>query len=165
MSPEENPLEVLTFIVAPAMLTNAASVLTLGTSNRMARAVDRARLLAARLERKEGTSAATHELLLRQLSYSERRVRVIVRAMTAFYLAVGSFGGATLVSLLGAITFAGQFVAARPFIFGAALFIGAAGVGALMAGATLLVFETRLAERDLSKEMAMRSLERGDERA
>ena len=38
-----NPFAVLTAIVAPAILTNASSVLALGTSNRLGRVVDRTR--------------------------------------------------------------------------------------------------------------------------
>ena len=45
-----NPFAVLTFIVAPAILTNASSVMALGTSNRFARAIDRARSLATALQ-------------------------------------------------------------------------------------------------------------------
>jgi len=50
MDPQVNPFAVLSFIVAPAILTNASSVLTLSTSNRLARAVDRARELTTALE-------------------------------------------------------------------------------------------------------------------
>jgi hypothetical protein len=47
MSPfNENPFAVMTLIAAPAIVTNAASVLTLGTGNRLARVVDRSRGLA-----------------------------------------------------------------------------------------------------------------------
>src|SRR5690348_12426573 len=43
----ENPFAVLTAVVAPAILTNACSVLSLGTANRMARVVDRTRVVIA----------------------------------------------------------------------------------------------------------------------
>ena len=46
-----NPFGILTFIVAPAILTNASSVMALGTSNRFARAIDRARALSSQVER------------------------------------------------------------------------------------------------------------------
>ena len=42
-----NPFAVLTAIVAPAILTNASSVLALGTSNRLGRVVDRTRVVAS----------------------------------------------------------------------------------------------------------------------
>ena len=44
-----NPFAVLTAIVAPAILTNASSVLALATSNRLARVVDRTRIVAAQM--------------------------------------------------------------------------------------------------------------------
>jgi hypothetical protein len=46
MNPQTNPFAVLSLIVAPAVLTNACSVLVLSTSNRLARATDRVRELA-----------------------------------------------------------------------------------------------------------------------
>src|SRR6266496_2868527 len=45
-----NPFGILTFIVAPAILTNASTVIALGTSNRFARAIDRARALSSQVE-------------------------------------------------------------------------------------------------------------------
>src|SRR2546422_7930461 len=49
MSVPDNPLAVLTLIAAPAVFTNASSVLVLGTGNRLARVVDRARYIAQQL--------------------------------------------------------------------------------------------------------------------
>ena len=40
---DPNPFAALSLIVAPAILTNASSVLSMSTSNRLARAVDRPR--------------------------------------------------------------------------------------------------------------------------
>ena len=45
----ESPFAALTIVVAPAILTNASSVLCLGTGNRIARVVDRTRALRAEL--------------------------------------------------------------------------------------------------------------------
>ena len=45
-----NPFAVLTAIVAPAILTNASSILALGTSNRLGRVVDRTRVVAGELD-------------------------------------------------------------------------------------------------------------------
>jgi hypothetical protein len=42
MDPPANPFAALSLIVAPAILTNASAVLAMSTSNRLARAVDRA---------------------------------------------------------------------------------------------------------------------------
>ena len=47
---DSNPFAVLSLIVAPAILTNATSLLIMSTGNRLARAVDRARELSKQLE-------------------------------------------------------------------------------------------------------------------
>ena len=47
---DPNPFAVLSLIVAPAILTNASSVLIMSTSNRLARGADRARELSKQLE-------------------------------------------------------------------------------------------------------------------
>src|SRR5437588_9007866 len=94
-----NPFGMLTFIVAPAILTNASSVMALGTANRFARAIDRARDLAAQVDGKEQDRDPEMALRIRQLRYAERRALVLVRALTAFYLSLGSFAAASLVSL------------------------------------------------------------------
>ena len=41
----DSPFAVLTLIAAPAVFTNASSLLSLGTGNRLARVVDRTRTL------------------------------------------------------------------------------------------------------------------------
>ncbi len=147
-----NPLGVLTFIVAPAILTNASSVMALGTANRFARAIDRARELSGQVEGKELSPDLEIALRLRQLTSAERRVLLLVRALTAFYLSVGCFAAASLISLLAAVLhFAGQEMLYRPTLV-VALCAGAAGVGGLVTGSALLVWETRMALHILSEE-------------
>jgi len=68
-----NPLGMLTFIVAPAILTNASSVMALGTSNRFARTIDRARTLAVLVEENENDPGPEVGLIIRQLRTAERR--------------------------------------------------------------------------------------------
>jgi hypothetical protein len=150
----ENPLAILTFIVAPAILTNASSVMAVGTSNRFARAIDRARALSSQVEGKEHDPDPEVALRARQLRYTETRVLLLVRALTAFYLSVGAFATASLISLLGALFFVvGQGVLHRVTL-GVALGAGVTGVGGLAVGSALLVWETRMALRILAEETA-----------
>jgi len=72
---EVNPFGILTFIVAPAILTNASSVNVLATTNRLARSVDRARALAAQLERHPTPSAAWLDLHHKLLQYAHLRIQ------------------------------------------------------------------------------------------
>jgi hypothetical protein len=139
-----SPFAALTFIAAPALLTNASSVLLLGTSNRLARAVDRVRYLASSLEHHADTAARVAQVELSQLKRAERRVRVIVRAMTAFYLAVGAFAFSTMVALLGAGLFTPEQTLWLPLVVRVTTTAAIVGVASLMYGALSLVFESRL---------------------
>jgi uncharacterized protein DUF2721 len=78
MDPLTNPFAVLTFIAAPAILTNAFSALALGTSNGFARAIDRARSLAAALERQQAMPEPLKQLRLTQVRFANRRVAAFV---------------------------------------------------------------------------------------
>ncbi|MBL9083884.1 MAG: DUF2721 domain-containing protein [Planctomycetales bacterium] len=147
-----NPLSILTFIVAPAILTNASSIMTLGTSNRFARAIDRARGLSAELKASGGAETPGTALRRRQLLFAERRALMLVRALTAFYVSVGSFGAASLVSLLAAAFFIIHHDLGRQIALGIGMFAGVCGVMGLVTGSLLLVYETRMALRILTEE-------------
>lgn len=139
----DSPFAVLSFLAAPAILTNASTVLALGTSNRLARAADRARLLSTQLLTAPPNAAtAIHN---KDFSYAIRRARLLTQALRFFYLAAGSFAAGTCVSLLGAM--AGYFEVTPLVRVGQALvmFTVVVGVGALVAGTLVLVHETRVA--------------------
>lgn len=146
------PFGLLTFIVAPAILTNASSVMSLGTSNRFARAIDRARELSKQVEGKEHDPDPAIALRVRQLRYAERRALLLVRALTSFYVSVGSFAAASLVSLLGAALDLAEQQPLQPITLAVAFIAGGFGVGGLMSGSGLLVWETRMALRILREE-------------
>ena len=155
-----NPFAALTFIAAPALLTNASSLLLLGTTNRLARAVDRVRALANQLghHADDETGGRVAQLELRQMQSAERRVRIIVRAMTAFYLAVGSFAFGTMTALLGATLVVPGTSQAQPWVLRLTVAACVVGVASIMWGALSLVFESRLTfqilrvEADLVRE-------------
>ncbi|HJZ56636.1 MAG TPA: hypothetical protein VKE74_16840, partial [Gemmataceae bacterium] len=68
-----NPFGVLTFIVAPAVLTNASCIMALGTSNRFALAIDRAKALAAEVEVRTAAGDRAAPLRRSHLTAAERR--------------------------------------------------------------------------------------------
>lgn len=139
-----SPFAALTFIAAPALLTNAASVLLLGTSNRLARAVDRVRTLAERLDLHIETGSAVAQRDLEHLQTAERRVRVIVAALTAFYLAVGAFAFSTMIALIGAGFLTQDLSSWLPAVVKTTTAAAAIGVASIVFGALSLVFESRL---------------------
>jgi len=147
-----NPFSLLTFIAAPAILTNASSVNVLSTSNRLARSMERARAISTQIEEHEGDPNSGNEVRLKLLKFAERRTLIIVRALTCFYIAIGSFAAASLISLLGAVFVAAQQDLLRQATLAISLFAGVIGVGGLTCGSGLLVFETRMALRGMAEE-------------
>jgi len=147
----ENPFAVLTLIAAPAVFTNASSVLALGTGNRLGRVVDRTRYLAHELHSSQIRDETT-QLWVDHLGRLEQRGALLVRAMSFFYGAIGAFAAASLVSILGA-SLAGFAI---PLAFAPIALIsfiaGTVGFAGLVVGCTLLVRETRLALRAMSDE-------------
>jgi hypothetical protein len=160
MIADADPFAALSFIAGPALLTNASSLLLLGTINRYARALDRARALAQQLSGGAAVDAGERAFLSRQLRTAERRVLLIVRSLTVFYAAIGAFGLGTLTYLVGATLLAGtggERVAS-------AIMLGAStlGVLCLISGAAALVWESRLSYRILvdEAELALRRAEK-----
>ena len=156
-----NPFAVLTAVVAPAILTNACSVLALGTSNRLARVVDRTRVVARELALIEdvGEGSTSHKKVhgdraywAGQLSGLQVRTRLLVRALRAIYSSLGLFATAALVSVVGSlVTYYGQRILFQ-VTAGVALLAGAVAVLGLASGCALMVHETRLAVQLLTEE-------------
>ena len=147
-----NPFAILTFISAPAVLTNASCVLLFGTGNRYGRAIDRVHELADMVERAAALSEAELRLRIRQLDAGETRTLLIVRALTCFYTAVAGFVASTLVSLIGAVLVSAKVDRGVAISFAIAFLAGAGGVFAMIAGALMLVRETTYSFRVLRDE-------------
>jgi len=138
----------------PAVPTDASSVLALGTSNRFARATDRARALSASLEAEEVTDDPMTLMRVHLLNRTERRALLLLHALRLFYLALGSFAASALLSLLGAsLTSSTHHIIFRVTLI-VDLVAGLVGVGSLVFGCSLLVGETRLAVMNVSEEAA-----------
>jgi uncharacterized protein DUF2721 len=147
----DNPFAVLTAIVAPAILTNACSVLCLGTANRIARAVDRSRIVSGQLAALS-PSSAEYQVHVRQLERLQERAYLLLRGLRIFYAALGSFAAAALISVIGSgLAFYEQQLAFRTAA-AVGLGIGAFGVAGLVAGCILMVRETRLAVHNITEE-------------
>lgn len=156
---ELNPFAALSLIVAPAVLTNASSVLAMSTSNRLARAVDRARELSKQLEATKEFTTPQGERRMSELSDTETRTLLLLRALRSMYAALGGFACATLMSLLGAVLVPIH----PPYVIGtleiAAILAGLFAVGALVYGSALLLRETRIAVRVVQVRVATLQIE------
>ena len=142
---------MLTAVVAPAILTNASSVLALGTSNRLARVVDRTRIVAALLAGLEPGSQ-DHQSWMGQLSALQVRAQLLLKALRMFYAGLGLFAASALVSVGGSIAAYYQQKLGFELAAGVAILTGASAVVALVTGCVLMVSETQLAVRTLAEE-------------
>ena len=132
----QSPFGVLTFIVAPAILTNATSVLAMSTINRMLRARERMHEMYAESEAAGGFLGAAY---VAQVNRVELQAILLLRALRWIYTALGAFAGAALVTLLGAVL--GQLgnVPLVRVVIHLGLLLGAVGVIGLVVGCVNLL--------------------------
>lgn len=145
----DNPFAVLTFIVAPAILTNATSVLAMSTINRMLRTRDRMHQLYAESLKE---SHRNTPVFLEQVSRVERQGVLLLGAMRWIYVSLGAFAAASLVTLLGAVTGQSSGPSFKHIVIGAALVLGFAGVSGLIGGCVNLFRATQLSLVNIRQE-------------
>jgi hypothetical protein len=151
MDPLTASLGVLTAMITPAVLISASGTMILSTSTRLGRVVDRVRSLSDRLRQLSNTDEESEyfeeerAMLFDQLDKLTSRSRLLQRAMTSFYLAVGVFV-ATSVSI-GLVAFFRGRVAWIPAT------LGLLGACFLFYGSMLAIFEARLALSTTHAEM------------
>lgn len=156
---DSNPFAILTFIAAPAILTNAASMLAMSTSTRFGRNVDRARQLIKLVELHRSAPNPSEQMKIEDalnrklLGMMDDRTALLMRAMSLFYFAIGCFAAGSLTSLLGAILSTMDYPYWFEGVLIVALLAGIAGLVGLIAAGALLVRESRLALRTIREEM------------
>jgi hypothetical protein len=147
----DNPFAVLTAVVAPAILTNASSVLCLGTGNRLARVVDRTRAIVAEMPALD-VGGVEYQARVGQLERLRTRAHLLLRALRIFYATLGGFAAAALISVIGSALAFYDFHLAFQATAVVGLGIGVFAVSGLVLGCTLMVQETRLAVDLLAEE-------------
>lgn len=137
-------------MITPAVLISAAGLLSLSTSNRLARVVDRARILVREFETLESKPASParavrESLIIGQLNGLTARARLVQAALTTLYLSLALF---ILTSLLLGLS------AAFHVQTSVTLIVSLAGGLCLLASSLLLIAETRIAVRSLADEIS-----------
>lgn len=141
----DSPFVVLSFLAAPAILTNACTLLALGTSNRLARAADRARASAQDVIRATNPDDPIVRLHRLDFQQATRRAQMLVEALRRFYFAAGCFALGTSVALIGAfLDYFDVRTLDRATQVGTVL-AAVAGVAGLVHGTWILLKETRIA--------------------
>jgi hypothetical protein len=148
---EMSAVAVLSAMITPAVLISACGSLAISTSNRLSRTIDRARRLSdqfaelARAEQQDELVVKRRALLYDQLERATRRSRMLQRAMTRIYAAIGVFVATSVAIGIVAATHAGY--AWVPIT------LGLIGAGLLLHASVLLIIESRVALGAIHREM------------
>lgn len=143
-------MALLSAMITPAVLISACGLLVLSTSARLARVMDRVRLLGRGLQslvEEEQARAFAEERrreLERQIALQSRRGRLIQRSLTGFYVALCTFVGTTIAIGLARYVSVAAWLPAG---------LGILGTLFLFYGCVLLVGEARLALRSIEDEI------------
>ena len=143
--------EVLGAMITPAVLISASGTLTLSTSNRLARIVDRVRVLHAQAEDLPPWDATDLDALDKrahiadQIAHQARRIGILQTTLIALYAAISLLVGASVAIGLSAV--------AHGMLESVSVGLGLLGATALFGGAVLLMREARMAVRSSLGEM------------
>jgi uncharacterized membrane protein YedE/YeeE len=145
-------LAVLTAMITPAVLISASGTMILSTSTRLGRVVDRVHSLSDRLQdlsmqkTQDEFAEERRAMVYDQLDKLTSRSRLLQRALTTFYLAVGVFVATSVA--IGVVSFS-----SGPRFAWIPVTMGLIGAFFLFYGSMLLVFEARLALSTTHAEM------------
>jgi hypothetical protein len=144
-------LSALSAMITPAVMILATGSLILTTTNRLVRALDRIRetlpdfeRLAA-LDMHDEPTEKRWAMMNEQIQRATTRARLMQRALTRLYVALGAF--LTTSVSLGIIAFARLNAAWIP------LTLGLIGVGLLLSASVLMIIESRIALNSTYAEM------------
>src|SRR6266700_354706 len=151
----QSPFAVVTFIAAPALLTNASSVLAMSTINRMLRTRDRMRELYNQSEEGKELEPDARRALMEQVNRVEKQGVLLLRALRAIYVALGAFAGATLVTLLGAALAPFNEAILFRLLAGLGIGLGFGGVGGVVVGTVSLFQATQLSLASIREEAGL----------
>jgi len=86
------------------------------------------------------------------------RWTLVLRALKFYYMSLGSFAAAALISLFGSVSAASGFHVTFNFMALLGLLSGTIGVVGLASGCTVMMRETRLAIQNLEEEAELTAL-------
>ncbi len=143
--------QILTSMLAPALLMAATGSLLVSANNRLARVVDRLRALVSSWH---VVSVSRRPSLELQIARHRRRSRYVLKACLMLYCAVGGFVGTSLA--LAADAYSGFRVAALPTL------LAVIGVLCLLVACIYLGLEVSLAVRSFDEELDLELERRTD---
>ncbi|MGD9160339.1 MAG: DUF2721 domain-containing protein [Desulfobacteraceae bacterium] len=150
---QTNPFIMLTFIVAPAVLTNACALLAMSTSNRFARAIDMAKEIARQIDSSSDMTPVKLDRLVNEFTTAETRGLLLLKAMRCFYLSLSCFALVALVSLLGSVSSMLKSQTVETLFLSFVLLLGVVAVVGIVYGVILLIREIRIVINVMQKRI------------
>ncbi|HEY1952568.1 MAG TPA: DUF2721 domain-containing protein [Gemmatimonadaceae bacterium] len=144
-------ISVLSAMITPAVLISACGSLILATSDRLTKAVNRTREISTALipraetEQRSDGREEERRMLFVQLDYATTRSRLLQRALSRLYAALGFFVGTSVAIGLVAVTDSSFTIV--PVV------LGLSGAALLLYAAFLLIKESRFALAAVNDEM------------
>jgi len=151
MALPSDPQSVLAAMITPAVLISACGSLILATSERLNRAVTRAREIADELAQivqvpePDPEKESERRMLFTQLDFVTTRSRLLQRALSRLYGALGVFIGTSVA--IGIVAVTGAIFAVVPIV------LGLLGGALLLYASGVLIKESRFALAALNAEM------------
>ena len=143
--------DILGAMITPAVLISASGTLTLSTSNRLGRIVDRVRVLKTEAEQLppwDATDEATLEKraqIADQIARQAQRIFLLQATLITLYIAIGLLVGSSLAIGISAV--------ARGWFAWLPVILGLLGALALFVSSMLLIREARLAVKSTLSEL------------
>ncbi len=134
---------ILTAMLAPAFFLTATASLLMSANSRLARVIDRARILLK--TRSETEDAAEVALLEKRIALQRRRSMIILRGGQLLYVAISFFVATSL--MVAADSLLGYRFASLPTV------LAVLGILAMFAASLLLARESSLAVHAVNDEM------------
>ena len=153
MNPQEaiSHYQILTSLLAPALLMAATGSLLVSANNRLARVVDRLRSLIALWN---SAGAERRQSLDRQIARHRRRSGYVLHACVMLYVAVGCFVGTSLALAVDALS--GSRLPVLPTA------LAVIGVLCLLVACVYMGLEVSLAVRSFDEELEMEKIAKRD---
>jgi hypothetical protein len=147
----DNHFTVLTAVVAPAVLTNATSLLSQQIGNRIARVIDRTRNLSA-IRASYEQEEQLQSVLTEESHLLRRRAKLLTFALRFGYFALGGFAAEALIAVIGAVVSSSDVRYVDSVAAVIALAVGVVSVVSFVASCACMVRETMIALRNLEHE-------------
>ncbi|MET3528564.1 DUF2721 domain-containing protein [Phenylobacterium koreense] len=147
-----NPFVALTFIVGPAILTNACAILQNSATMRYGLAIPQWREFRASIAVGDGALEQLYSNPQAASAAAEKRIRLLLRGLNLLYTAVAVFALASLLGLTGAVLATEGHPEVSVWLV---VSCGGAGLVLMFAAMSMFVSESRCARDMLELQLDM----------